>query len=258
MNQELQTDLSETHQIRMFFLRAAFLGLPLSLILIPACGLPKRNRSSSTTTAMAEVDSSASDGDQPPVSPIGSTLVAGSETEPQSNGDAAHLGQTPASPQPAGVSQTFPDTSSLVPESMQMPEKQLMAVAESDQASSPVKLMVAGVEPNGGPIRVAVFTAENEFPNHETAAHKVVLPGVSETVEGEVNQMPSGPVAIAAFQDLNNDGILNRSSFGIPSEPYGFSNNARGQMGPPSFSQAQVPVGKNSAVIPISLTKLKF
>ena len=43
---------------------------------------------------------------------------------------------------------------------------------------------------------------------------------------------------MAIFQDLNNDGVLNKGAFGVPSEPYGFSNNVRGQFGPPSFQAA--------------------
>ncbi len=43
---------------------------------------------------------------------------------------------------------------------------------------------------------------------------------------------------IAVFQDLNGDGKLTKNSFGLPIEPYGFSNNARSTFGPPSFSQS--------------------
>ena len=85
-----------------------------------------------------------------------------------------------------------------------------------------------------------------------------LLPSSAATIQGEIDGISAGPVALAVYQDLNNDGELNRSSFGIPVEPYGFSNDARGQMGPPSFTDAQVQAGPNSPVIPISLTKLKF
>ena len=257
MNQKSEIEVGRRNRIHMLVHGAAMLSLPMSLVLIPACGLPKRERSASTATAMAEIDGVGSDVDK---------LVA-YEAEPQTpadeskvnlNGIAANADKPPTNPQMPKVRQTFPDTASLVPASMELPGNQPASVANTSQAAAPVKLKVAGVDPNRGPIRVAVFTAENNFPDHQTAAKKAVLPSVSETVEEEIQEMPSGAVAIAAFQDLNNDGILNRSSFGIPSEPYGFSNNARGQMGPPSFAQARVQTGPNSAVIPISLTKLKF
>ena len=35
---------------------------------------------------------------------------------------------------------------------------------------------------------------------------------------------------------------MNKGAFGIPSEDYGFSNNARSTFGPPSFESAQVAV----------------
>lgn len=50
----------------------------------------------------------------------------------------------------------------------------------------------------------------------------------------ELKDLPKGKYTIKAFHDLNSDEKLNTGTFGIPKEPYGFSNNARGWMGPPS------------------------
>ena len=44
--------------------------------------------------------------------------------------------------------------------------------------------------------------------------------------------------AVAAFQDENGDGILNSNVVGMPTENYGFSNDARGLFGPPDFDDA--------------------
>jgi uncharacterized protein (DUF2141 family) len=40
------------------------------------------------------------------------------------------------------------------------------------------------------------------------------------------------------FHDVNGDGRMNTNPFGIPTEPYAFSNNARGQFGPASWADA--------------------
>ncbi|MEO8590991.1 MAG: DUF2141 domain-containing protein [Flavobacteriales bacterium] len=47
-----------------------------------------------------------------------------------------------------------------------------------------------------------------------------------------------GRYAIKAFHDVNDNGKLDTNWIGIPSEPYGFSNDAMGTFGPPSFEQA--------------------
>ena len=48
------------------------------------------------------------------------------------------------------------------------------------------------------------------------------------------------------FHDKNNDGRLNTWPIGMPSEPYGFSNNARGRFGPASWQAASFEVRGDS------------
>ena len=50
---------------------------------------------------------------------------------------------------------------------------------------------------------------------------------------GSENVKP-GNYAIAVFHDLNGNGKLDRNLIGLPSEPYGFSNDV-GRRGFPSF-----------------------
>ncbi|WP_394700395.1 DUF2141 domain-containing protein [uncultured Bacteroides sp.] len=45
--------------------------------------------------------------------------------------------------------------------------------------------------------------------------------------------------------------LVDTKEFGIPTEKYGFSNNAKGRMGPPSFEQAKFEL-KNDRVIRIT------
>jgi len=50
--------------------------------------------------------------------------------------------------------------------------------------------------------------------------------------------IPAGSYAISAFHDLDSDNQLNRKIFGIPSEPYCASRNARRAFGPPRWRDA--------------------
>lgn len=60
-----------------------------------------------------------------------------------------------------------------------------------------------------------------------------------------------GTYAIKAFHDLNGDGQLNMNPFGMPTEPFAFSNNAVVRMGPPAWSEAafEVRAGANAQSI---------
>lgn len=54
--------------------------------------------------------------------------------------------------------------------------------------------------------------------------------------------LEAGEYGIKAFHDVNGDGEMNRNPFGMPTEPYAFSNNAVGNMGPAGWDRARFTV----------------
>lgn len=65
--------------------------------------------------------------------------------------------------------------------------------------------------------------------------------------------LDAGTYAFVAFADENSNGKLDTNFIGIPTERYGFSNNAMGLMGPPSFDAASVRVENEPKAIAIKL-----
>ena len=59
--------------------------------------------------------------------------------------------------------------------------------------------------------------------------------------------LAAGDYAAKAFHDVNGDGEMNFNPFGIPTEPYAFSNNAVGHMGPASWERARFAVSGPTA-----------
>jgi uncharacterized protein (DUF2141 family) len=59
-----------------------------------------------------------------------------------------------------------------------------------------------------------------------------------------------GRYAIICFHDVNGNGRLDKSFWGVPSEPYGFSNDAEGFLGPPEFDDAALTLdGSDKSVV---------
>ena len=54
--------------------------------------------------------------------------------------------------------------------------------------------------------------------------------------------LPPGEYALRAFHDVNGDGEMNTNPCGMPVEPFAFSNNAVGNMGPASWERARFTV----------------
>lgn len=115
-------------------------------------------------------------------------------------------------------------------------------------ASGHLTVQVAGLRGRAGNLRVSVWKDGSGFPRkpeRAVARTEVAVNGPEMTVSFE--GLPPGIYAVSAFQDEDADGSLDRSILGKPTEPYGFSNDARSSFMPPSFRDAafelkQVPM----------------
>jgi uncharacterized protein (DUF2141 family) len=91
-----------------------------------------------------------------------------------------------------------------------------------------------------------------------------VIKGFSEKISDNkciiiINDLNPGKYAFKYFHDENNDEEINTNFMGIPKEGYGFSNNAKGTYGPPSFEKMLFELSKSDTVkcIPSYILKQK-
>lgn len=89
-----------------------------------------------------------------------------------------------------------------------------------------------------GTIMVALFDSEEDYEAGQ-AVRGAALDVAAGEAEAAFRGLPAGDYAMRAFHDVNGDGELNTNPFGVPVEPYAFSNNARGNMGPASWERAR-------------------
>ncbi len=108
---------------------------------------------------------------------------------------------------------------------------------KNERSATSMTVRISGLR-ESGQVHLALFDAPDGFPKNDRAARTLTTDGSDGRAELIFDAMHEGVYAIAVFQDLNADGVLNRGAFGAPTEPYGFSNNARGSFGPPSFQKA--------------------
>jgi uncharacterized protein (DUF2141 family) len=88
-----------------------------------------------------------------------------------------------------------------------------------------------------GAVRAALFDRTEGFPRG-TALHTATAPAVQGKATLQFAGLPPGDYALTAYLDENNNSKLDSNLFGLPTEPYGFSRNARGMAGPPPFAEA--------------------
>lgn len=102
-----------------------------------------------------------------------------------------------------------------------------------------------------GKIKLAIYDHEDRF--LKTAVTWGDLAIVDHSLVYSFKGLKKGIYAVSIFQDENENGKLDANFFGIPSEPYGFSNNAKGMFGPPSFKDCQFEIIESIQEITISL-----
>ena len=104
---------------------------------------------------------------------------------------------------------------------------------------------------NTGALRIAIFDAGGWSGNDAVAADSV---DVSEGADSVVFEgLEPGTYGVKLFHDVDGDGELARGNFGIPTEPYGFSNDAPVRFGPPSFGDAAFALPTDGAVHTVTL-----
>lgn len=118
----------------------------------------------------------------------------------------------------------------------------LLTCLLSFTAPHTLEVHIQGIESNTGVIRIAFYDSKEVHLDEEKIAffHEEHV-----YKRGEMHikiQLPAGDYSVAVYHDVNEDKSLNKNIIGIPKEPYGFSNNAMGSFGPPSFNQAMISV----------------
>ncbi len=115
-----------------------------------------------------------------------------------------------------------------------------LAYASSARAAD-LTVAIQGMSERAGTLYWSVFDSATDFEGDGSA----VFAAQARVADGElrttIHGLPQGRYAVKLFHDANDNGELDRNLVGIPTEGYGFSNNA-GRRGPPSFSDAAVDV----------------
>ena len=62
-------------------------------------------------------------------------------------------------------------------------------------------------------------------------------------------EVPSGTYAIGLYIDANENEKMDTNFLGIPKEQFGFSNDAKGSFGPPSFESASFELVKSKKIV---------
>ena len=107
---------------------------------------------------------------------------------------------------------------------------------KSNAESKNLIINITGFKTNQGVARIALVDSKQNYDNDKNLRQKII-PVKDKKAQYIVKNLEFGKYAVKVFHDENSNGKLDTAIFGIPTEAYGFSNNARGKFGAPDYSK---------------------
>jgi uncharacterized protein (DUF2141 family) len=128
-----------------------------------------------------------------------------------------------------------------------------------------LKVTIVGVRSDAGAVMIGLYDSAAKFKNAiSRSAHVGLLSDKDRLIgvtmrartgdQGIGFMLPPGRYALIVIHDENDNALLDTGTLGIPTEGYGFSNNAMGFFSAPDFDAAAVTVGPDDKSTFISLS----
>jgi uncharacterized protein (DUF2141 family) len=118
-----------------------------------------------------------------------------------------------------------------------------------------IRVTVKGLRNDGGLVKCALYNGPDGFPRDESKIFRRAQ-GVKHNHVGvcDFAGVPAGTYAVSVLDDENLDSKMDFNMLHIPQKGYGFSNDAKATLSPPSFSAASFNYdGTGSLPVPIDI-----
>lgn len=132
----------------------------------------------------------------------------------------------------------------------------LAALLACPAQAADLTVRVEGAEAGTGQAMVAVFTGAETWMKASAAAATRPI-GADGAAEASFTGLPAGPAGVSVIYDRNGNGELDTNLLGIPTEDFGFSNDAAASFGPARWEDARFDLPESGARIVINLTGAK-
>jgi uncharacterized protein (DUF2141 family) len=124
----------------------------------------------------------------------------------------------------------------------------LIATAPFVCVAATLTVNVSGITESSGEIGCALFKAAEGFPMDNSKATQLWLRADSKGVVCSFADLPEGNYAVAVSHDFNGNKKVDTNFVGMPTEPWGASNNARPLLRAPRFDEANFKISADTKI----------
>ena len=105
-----------------------------------------------------------------------------------------------------------------------------------------LNITIADIPDDSGKIMVSVTASEAAFKGDKPPIMQFILPARAGELSFSTDALASGEYGVQVMHDQNGNEELDANFVGIPKEPWGFSNDATGNFGPPDWQAVKFTV----------------
>jgi len=116
------------------------------------------------------------------------------------------------------------------------------------QQTFDLTVIVNGLENNDGVLQFGLYNDADKFPIVGETLKMVRVKTSANSRKYTFRDLPKGDYAVAIYQDENNNDNCDKNFFGIPVEPYAFSNDIRPKLSVPSFEDCSFQLNQTKTV----------
>ncbi|MCF8256401.1 MAG: DUF2141 domain-containing protein [Flavobacteriales bacterium] len=128
---------------------------------------------------------------------------------------------------------------------------------KTDEAlkQKPLLISITNLKSTTAPVIFSVYANEATYldPGAHLKTYRFVPKG--KTLRIRLTDLEFGTYSIAFYQDMNDNGRIDKNGLGIPNEPYAFSNDIRPKLRAPSFKDCKFVYSSKKNIIKVKMGK---
>jgi uncharacterized protein (DUF2141 family) len=130
----------------------------------------------------------------------------------------------------------------------------LVPLLAADRPTSSVTVEVSGLASARGVVECVLWAGPDGFPTDTARAQAKVTARATTQRRATCTfaEVTAGTYAVSVWHDEDEDGVVNRGLFGIPTERYGWSNDPRPLMRAARFDEATFSVDGAPVVVKVT------
>jgi uncharacterized protein (DUF2141 family) len=127
------------------------------------------------------------------------------------------------------------------------------SLASETPAAATLTITITGIVPAPSDLRIGLYDEANYEGAPKLGQN---VPAVAPQTVVTFKDLPPGRLAVKILQDLNGNGEMDSTMFGVPEEPFGLSNDIKPQMSAPGFDETGFELKPGENVISITMQQM--